>query len=289
MEQFQWETNQLQPLVHYANRLACGPGESFGPRIIGDYQWIFVRSGKGKACIGGEFFRAYAGCLFAYGPGEPHWFEASEDDPFVLFGLHFAFAGDLEQEGKEILDHIKNVEWEKMDTYDRNREGSFPRRLETGTWPVPLFEQIIDEFRGGRPMNELLLRGLLTQLIVKVFRWAREERLSGSPLDKLIAKVKEKLEEQAGKSYDPIWLTEWMSYSHDYVSRLFKGRFGMAPHAFHDQARLAVAQRLLEETELTSTSIAEAMQFGSVHYFCKWFKLRTGIQPQEYRNRKRFL
>ncbi|MCY1454490.1 Helix-turn-helix domain protein [compost metagenome] len=164
-----------------------------------------------------------------------------------------------------------------------------PRRIETGMWPVPLFEQLVDEYRGTRLMNELILRGLLSQLIVKVFRWMKEERLSGSHLDKQISAVKEKLEGKAAQAYNPKWLIDWMPYSHDYISRLFKERFGMAPHAFHTQARLNEVQRLLEETEMTSTSIAEALQFGSIHYFCKWFKLRTGIQPLEYRNRKRIL
>ncbi|MFD0670947.1 helix-turn-helix domain-containing protein [Cohnella sp. GCM10027633] len=289
MQYREWESTVLQPVVHYSNRLVCRPGESFGPRIVGDYQWIYVRKGKGKARIGNESFRANAGCLFAYGPGEPHWFESSVEEPLVLYGLHFAFAGDLGQEGDNIINKIADVNWEQFDRYEPDPERVFPRRMETGTWPLPHFEQIVDEYRGGKRMNELILRGLLTQLIVKVFRWASEEQSFGSPLDRQIAKVKDNLAELGGQSYNPAWLTQWMPYSHDYVSRIFKGRFGIAPHTFHDQARLTEAQRLLVETDLTSTSISESMQFGSVHYFCKWFKLRTGKQPQEYRIRKRIL
>lgn len=289
MEALQWEAGRFSPIVHFANRLACGSGESFGPRTIGDFQWIFVQSGKGTARIGNETFRAYPGCLFAYGPGVPHWFEASVEDPFVLFGLHFEFAGDLADEGKDVLGLIENVGWEDLRSYVPVSAPAIPGRLETGMWPSVFFEQLVEEFRGKKPMNDLILRGLLTQLIVKVLRWTKEERSSGSPLDRQIATVRLGLEERARRSYNAAWLAEWTPYSHDYVSRLFRARFGMAPQTFHDGARLAEARRLLEETELSSTAIADTMDFGSVHYFCKWFKLKTGFQPMTYRNGRRFI
>lgn len=287
MEAFIKAIENGQPVVHFANRWVSSPGESFGPRTIGDYQWIFVRSGKGSARIGGQSFRVYAGCLFTYGPGQPHWFCSSDDDPLVLYGLHFGYAGHSGLD--DVLRMIRDVDWESFEKITPDVAVPFPPRMETGAWPQPYFERLVEEYRGNRTLGALVLRGLITELLASVARWVIDKPIPAMPQDKRMLRVKESLRSKAMESYQTDWLTEGLPYSHDYVSRLFKQCFGQSPRDYHNQARLAQVERLLEETELSSTAIAERMKFGSVHHFCKWFKTNTGMQPGAYRKRSRFL
>ncbi|MDG0812760.1 cupin domain-containing protein [Cohnella rhizosphaerae] len=147
METFIQAIEKAKPVVHFANRWVGAPGESFGPRIIGDYQWLYVKSGKGSARIGGESFRVYAGCLFTYGPGQPHWFRSSEDEPLVLYGLHFGYEGHAGLE--DVLRMIRNVDWDSFEKTNPEVPVPFPPRMETGAWPLPYFERLIEEYRGG--------------------------------------------------------------------------------------------------------------------------------------------
>ena len=42
------------------------------------------------------------------------------------------------------------------------------------------------------------------------------------------------------------------------------------------------AKKLISEKELSYTQIAEKLSFGSIHYFSKIFKIKTGMSPREY-------
>lgn len=88
-----WE--QLSPVILYSNRLNCEPGYTFGPRIIREYQFIYVISGQGKAFIGDRSYEAKPGDLFFYGPDLIHQFVSSTEKPFSLYGLHFTPSGQI--------------------------------------------------------------------------------------------------------------------------------------------------------------------------------------------------
>lgn len=287
MEAFIQAVENAQPAVHYANSWIGAPGESFGPRIIGDYQWLYVKSGKGSARIGAESFRVYPGCLFTYGPGQPHWFRAGDDEPLVLYGLHFGYERQAGME--DVLRMIRNVDWDSFDKKIPDVPIPFPPRMETGAWPLPYFERLVEEYWGNRTMRAMVLRGLFTELLARVARWVVDKPARTLPQDKRMVRVKENLERKTMESYRTEWLTDGLPFSHDYVSRLFKQCFGQSPRDYHNQVRVAAARELLEETGLSSTAVAEQMKFGSVHHFCKWFKKHTGMQPGAYRRRNRFL
>ncbi|OXM16062.1 hypothetical protein CGZ75_04995 [Paenibacillus herberti] len=57
-----------------------------------------------------------------------------------------------------------------------------------------------------------------------------------------------------------------------YRTWLFKDKFGEAPFAYFQRLKLEKAKCHLEQTNLSSTGIAEMLSIGSVQVFCKWFK-----------------
>ncbi|BBH22627.1 hypothetical protein Back11_39720 [Paenibacillus baekrokdamisoli] len=282
------DKDEFHPIVHYANRLECKPGEHFGPRIISDYQWLFVQRGAGMVRIGSHRYRAQAGSLFCYGPGMPHSIQADMKEPFVLYGLHFTPSGYLSDMPYDLRGTIIAVSEEQLLTCELTDQ-ELPFYIQCGMWPLPFFEGLVEEYNREHKMSPMLLRGIITQLVALLFRWVHSKAYAVSPLDRLVESVKEQLMQKAEQAYDPSWLKQWTSYSSDYISRLFKERVGLAPHAYHLDKKLQAAKRLLEQTDLSSTDIAEKLAFGSVHYFCKWFKRFTGEQPMKYRERTRIL
>lgn len=285
--------DRFHPRIHYANRLACRPGDTFGPRKIDDYQFIFVQRGTGELRIGGQTYRAVPGSLFHYGPGEPHRIRASGNDPFVLFGVHYTPGGDTDRPSTR-PNRIETLAPDFFERYDPSAEHAsfetvFPAYLQPGMWPLPYFESLADEFAADRYQGPALMSGILTQFIVVLLRWIQDNPPYGSTLDRHLANIREQLEKQAEASFDPLWLERWTPYSADYVSRLFRDRFGDTPHAYHASRKALAAKQLLEGTSLSVTDIAERLQFGSIHYFCKWFKRMTGESPSSYRKRRYWL
>jgi len=284
----------FRPTVHYANRYVCRPGEVIGPRVIGDYQWLFVEKGSGVVEIASHRYPARPRCLIAYGPDMPHRIEASDNDPMVLYGIHFHPAGD-----QSVIDPMKVFEviriravgadeWRtRMNAADEEEADS--HLLETGLWPLTYFQQLAEEYAAKPAMNQTMMNGIFTQLAVKLYRWKDQHQTVVGPLESMVAAIRHQLELSAGEAYSPQWLESWSTYSHDYVARLFRERTGLSPHAYHNEMKLNAAKRLLEQTELTSTEIAERLHLSSVHYFCKWFKRWTGVAPLFYRESRRVL
>jgi AraC family transcriptional regulator len=68
-----------------------------------------------------------------------------------------------------------------------------------------------------------------------------------------------------------------------YFCRLFKQSTGMTPHQYLTQQRIERAKQLLRLPELTITRISEDCGFANQSHFAKYFRLRTGVSPQQFR------
>lgn len=79
-------------------------------------------------------------------------------------------------------------------------------------------------------------------------------------------------------------LTEFLGVSQPYLFKLFKTKFQMSPKEYISKQKLNQAQLLLKETSLTVTLVANSVGFQDVLSFSKFFKSKTGLSPQRYRN-----
>ena len=66
------------------------------------------------------------------------------------------------------------------------------------------------------------------------------------------------------------------------LRRLVQKCCGQSPIAYFNGLKILEAQRLIAQTPLNNTEIAERLGFSSVHHFSKAFKQKTGIAPTEY-------
>lgn len=66
------------------------------------------------------------------------------------------------------------------------------------------------------------------------------------------------------------------------LSGLFREQCGLSPIAYLNEIKIGEAKRLIRDTSLNFTEIAEKVGIGSVHYFSKLFKKVTGMTPSEY-------
>ncbi|PTQ69833.1 AraC family transcriptional regulator [Pseudomonas sp. GV071] len=68
------------------------------------------------------------------------------------------------------------------------------------------------------------------------------------------------------------------------LSRAFKAAFGMAPHAYLIQLRLAKARHLLARGE-TPAQVASALGFADQSHLGRWFRRAYQLTPADYRKR----
>lgn len=68
-----------------------------------------------------------------------------------------------------------------------------------------------------------------------------------------------------------------------HLSRVFTQRNGMSYHEVVSELRQTEAMRLLRETNLPINQVAEQVGYPRSSYFSEWFKRRTGLTPQAFR------
>lgn len=71
------------------------------------------------------------------------------------------------------------------------------------------------------------------------------------------------------------------------MRELFRVATGLSPKKFQMRARLVRAGKLLRETDLPVSAVAEETGFGSVYSFSRRFSKLLGCSPTEYRRQKK--
>ena len=100
---------------------------------------------------------------------------------------------------------------------------------------------------------------------------------------RVVAAIKEVLDENLYVNFTFKDVMEHVSFSKSHIIRLFREQTGYSVMDYYRKQKIAEAERLISERELSFTQIAEALCFQSIHYFSRAFKKQTGMTPSEYR------
>jgi len=140
---------------------------------------------------------------------------------------------------------------------------------------------------GGRQIIKNYIELLLISLIQSNADIARKTRVSTAAKrqgeGRVVAAIKEILDENlyADLTFEDVM--KHVSFSKSYITRLFREETGYSVMGYYRRQKIAEAQRLISERQLTFTQIAESLCFHSIHYFSNDFKKQTGMTPSEYR------
>ena len=66
------------------------------------------------------------------------------------------------------------------------------------------------------------------------------------------------------------------------LCKIFMARYGISPIKYINQSKIQFAKKLIRESEMNFTQIADYLAFSSVHYFCKTFVRYESMTPTEY-------
>ena len=66
------------------------------------------------------------------------------------------------------------------------------------------------------------------------------------------------------------------------LCRDFKNEYGITVLNYIKELKIEAAKKLLKNKNTSITEISSKLGFGSIHYFCRFFKKETGYSPNEY-------
>lgn len=118
---------------------------------------------------------------------------------------------------------------------------------------------------------------LLTDDAQKVSRYINDSAM--------VVQLKEYLEANIHRGLEIAELCDRFGISRTALMRKFCRETGTSIMAYFTDRKVELAKQRIRESTDSFTTIAESLGFGSVHYFSKVFKTRTGVTPTEYSRR----
>ncbi len=262
--------------VYYASIKAVGP-----PAEAYDfYQLIYIDGGEYAFSLGEERYSLQNGQLILCPPercrerGEPNRaqvgiisFRCTSPAIGELSGRVFtpnekqrAVLSELFSEGRRIFRAIES----KGEVF--------------GQWPAPDIS----------PVELSLFKSKLELLLTSLFHRAEEASEALLPNNRenyreyLYERLCSYLAERLSSTLSVEEIAAYMGLSKSSLKRLcYEKTGGGVMHLFLSM-KIEEAKRLLRDTDLNVTEIAERLSFSGVHYFSRFFKKQTGLSPLAY-------
>ncbi|MCM1174443.1 MAG: AraC family transcriptional regulator [Blautia sp.] len=134
--------------------------------------------------------------------------------------------------------------------------------------------------------SELLLKGLLNKLIILCLRERIIGGINAARLEKkhgCLADAITYIETHLRESPSLDETARWANISSSYLSKLFISHLKTSFSDFVINEKITFAQKLLADSELSMTEIADEAGFSSHSYFSDSFKRNTGMTPMQFR------
>lgn len=153
-----------------------------------------------------------------------------------------------------------------------------------------LARDLAAELAGEEAGQEIVIAALVEQLVVHLLRHHSNVRRSdelelsrGGLVDRRIRREIELMHAHINRELplEEIAAAAFLSPFH--FARLFKKLTGASPHAYLATLRVARAQALLAETDLSISEVSARVGYSSSSHFTKAFRQATGLAPRAYR------
>lgn len=242
-------------------------GYTLQPRIVNDYNLIFVRRGEVTWVMDQEPVRLQRGDLIVVPPGLRHH-AYSPPAPVTFGSLHVEVSLPGGQNVFELLlpPRLRRIE-------DQSRLSRY-------------LDQVIDEWdRPDWSQTHLTMPSWSRLVVMELLRYdAQQGTLRQRSIDPLVAEVLEEMNQRIGQPTTLEELARWSGFSPQHLNRVFRRILGVTPLKYLMRMKLERAALMLVEGRLTVAAIAAAVGFEDPYYFSRVFRQHFGRSPAQYRD-----
>jgi AraC family transcriptional regulator len=256
-------------LIGAAGIAAYPPGTTFGPRLLHDFEFIWIIEGTAKAQFDQEHIQAVAGTVLLARPGMTQHFDWDAQKRTIHAYFHFSF--DYAAPG-----------WTPL------KEWPVARQMGAEDILQPLFRYVISLAQTPTEAAQPLLESAIT-LILRSFLAGRSA-IALKPHENLPPAVQSALAEirrvLAQEPPPPITLASLAKAAHctpEHLCRLFRRHLDLGPLQSVGLARLDRAASLLVRTNLPIKQISDVTGFASPYHFSNKFRKNYGFSPRDFR------
>jgi len=240
---------------------------------------VLFTSGEGTHEIDFSTYKIQPGAVFFLKPGQSHfWKFESQPEGYIFFHSksfyelnfsshflsNFPFFSSLQNPP---LMHINEILLKHLRS---------------------LFKDLLLEYNGSKPFREMKLANFINTIYIELAR----SYSSNSDMHQLVSYKYVALLEQLQGLIDahfyqeklPKFYADRLSMTPKHLNRRVRGTINKTTQQLISERVLLEAKRLMVHTSDPLSHIAYALEFSDYAYFSKFFKLKTGTTPMEFRN-----
>ena len=132
------------------------------------------------------------------------------------------------------------------------------------------------------PDNRVLLLHIIEHILAEYYLFGTSEKPNFRHVSEELLKIIRYMNLHLSEQIDMKRLAEQFYLSHTGLIYKFRHELGTTPSQYLILLRIEEAKRLMRESDLSLTQIAEQVGFTSLHYFSRMFKKVTGMAPSQY-------
>ena len=239
------------------------------------YELVYVESGLFSVLVDGVAYRIPGGSLLIYAPNSYHVGNSEVPTDAVISIVSFSSRSEAMHAFDNRMISLGEEETRLLKAFFAEAHAT----LQSGPDGISLRE-------GVRPYRLQLVGNLLEEVLLSLYREGE-----AAPPAQGVRRAYKKARFLALSSYlkqnlaTPISLADMagrLSCSISTVKLLCREFCASGPNEYLISLRIGRARELIREGDMTFTEIAEATGFGTIHYFSRVFKARTGLSPSQY-------
>lgn len=150
---------------------------------------------------------------------------------------------------------------------------------------LTLFTELMTVIKLNRPALQQVMAGFTAQMLGLLYS-GQQAGLAGDDQALLIVqKAMAKMQAELEKGLNAQALARELNVSYSSFRHTFQEHTGSSPHQYLLELRLVRARNLLTQTTQSVKEISQQTGFDDEHYFCRFFKMKTGLTPGQWRSR----
>jgi len=304
------ESRYFSPLINIAHYIRREEGLSLSPRIIEDFEFVYISEGEGEYVLDGKTIHFTAGGLIFTPPFLRHAYRPLGTKAMAHFAVHFDPAPGYSKRYKDpaadpgirtgteagapgVTDTVRSsgatidTVWPSVRYLDAANGAFVPIPPYIPNLPKAaegIFHDILARHEETRLESFASASLRLSCSIHELLALIVETCAGPSPRAKnRVAAAAALMDSRYAENLTLPQIAAAANYAPNYFSGEFARAYGLTPMEYLRERRLRRARELLRTGSLSIKEIACLVGIGDQYYFSKVFSARNGLSPSKYR------
>ncbi len=243
-----------------------------------DYRLFYVLEGQAELMLEDSSMPISAGTLMYFRPGVPYYFSGKVK--VIVLNFDMTLNQYDKKEPISPLDTLNNFDPSRIFENDPPEELTETVVLDSAFEIGSKMQECWSQFCYPTPYSEATSSSIVKEILCYVAQRMYKRQIS---LPKLVQQVKLYVQQNYDCDLTNQQISAEFGYHPYYLNRIFKKSTGMTLHQAVIAERIALAKRLLGNTDIPIDSVASEVGFSDRAQFSTAFKKHVGSTPSEYR------